>query len=64
MTDEHVRGTITKARGKLEETVGKLTGDRREEATGKVRQVQGDAQESLGDLQDAVRKDRGKPTSS
>lgn len=62
MTNEHTKGAISKARGRIEEAVGKLTGDRREEARGKVRQVQGEAQEGLGDVQDAVRKDRHETT--
>lgn len=63
MTDEHVKGTISRARGKVEETVGKLTGDRHEEAQGKIRQIQGKAQQGLGDVQDAIRRERGKTRS-
>ncbi|HEX5590867.1 MAG TPA: CsbD family protein [Candidatus Limnocylindrales bacterium] len=62
MTKEHAKGAISKARGKIEEAVGELTGDRRVQARGKVRQVQGEAQEGLGDVQDAVHK-AGKETS-
>jgi uncharacterized protein YjbJ (UPF0337 family) len=63
MTDQRTKGTISKAQGKIEEAVGKLTGNRREEAKGKIRQVQGGAQRGLGDAQDAVRKDRGRTPS-
>ena len=55
MTDEHTKGDINKAKGKVEEGIGKLTGDRKEEGKGKAKQVQGSAQQSLGDIQDIVR---------
>lgn len=60
MTNEHAKGTISKVRGRIEETVGKLTGDRKVQARGKVRQVQGEVQEGLGDVQDAMRNTRRK----
>jgi uncharacterized protein YjbJ (UPF0337 family) len=60
MTNQRTKGTISKTQGKIEEVFGKLTGDRREEAKGKIRQVLGDAQRGLGEVQDAVRKDQGK----
>jgi uncharacterized protein YjbJ (UPF0337 family) len=63
MTDEHIKGTISRARGKVEETVGKLTGDRHEEAQGKIRQIKGKAQQGLGDVKDAIRRERSKPRS-
>jgi uncharacterized protein YjbJ (UPF0337 family) len=56
MTDLHAKGAINKAKGQVEEGLGKLTGDRHEEAKGKVKQVQGSAEQSLGDLQDAGRR--------
>ena len=60
MTDEHTKGAISKVRGKLEEGLGKLTGNRKQEVKGRARQVQGAGQEGLGDIQDAVRKPRDK----
>jgi uncharacterized protein YjbJ (UPF0337 family) len=62
MANEHVKGTLSKARGKLEEGLGKLTGNTQEQARGKVRQVQGSAQQGLGDVEDAVRKTNKGPT--
>lgn len=56
MTDQHVKGTINKTVGKVEEAAGKVSGDRKLESRGKVKQVQGVAQEGLGDVQDAIRK--------
>ncbi len=58
MTDEHTKGAISKATGKVEEGLGKLTGNKEQELHGKVKQVQGAGQESLGDIQDAIRGDK------
>lgn len=54
MSDQHTKGTISKARGKLEQGLGKLTGNKQQQVQGIARQVQGDAQGLLGDVQDAV----------
>lgn len=56
MTDLRTKGATNKAKGQVEEGLGKLTGDRREETKGKVKQVQGSAQQSLADIQDASRR--------
>ena len=56
MTDQHTKGAISKAQGKLEEGLGRLTGDKQQRVQGMARQVQGDAQGLLGDVQDAVSK--------
>ena len=56
MTDLHATGATNKAKGQVEEGLGKLTGDRHQEAKGKVKQVQGSAQQGLANAQDAVRK--------
>lgn len=56
MTDQHVKGAISSAKGTVKEGVGKLTGDKKLETKGKVQQVQGKAQNGLGDVQDSVRK--------
>ena len=56
MTDQHVKGAVSTAKGSVKEGVGGLTGDTKLEAKGKVQKVQGKAQDGLGDVQDAVRK--------
>ena len=61
MTDEHTKGAISKAKGTIEQGLGKLTGDKEEQAHGKAKQVQGDAQKGLGDIQDAIRGPKDKP---
>jgi uncharacterized protein YjbJ (UPF0337 family) len=55
MTDEHTKGAISKAKGTIEEGLGKLTHNRNQQAKGKAKQVQGAAQNGLGDIQDTVR---------
>jgi uncharacterized protein YjbJ (UPF0337 family) len=57
MTEQRSRGAVNTVRGRIEQAVGWLTGNRRQEMTGKVHEAQGSAQHGLGDLQDAVRKD-------
>ena len=61
MSDEHVKGTLSKAQGTVEEGLGKVTGSKQEQARGKARQVQGSAQHGLGDIQDAARKSKNRP---
>ena len=55
MADLRAEGATNKAKGQVEEGLGKLTGDRRQEAKGKVKQVEGSAQQSVADIQDAGR---------
>jgi uncharacterized protein YjbJ (UPF0337 family) len=55
MTDEHTKGDINKAKGKVDEGIRKLTGDRKGQIKGKAKQVQGSAQQTLGDIQDIAR---------
>ncbi len=57
MADQHAKGAVSTVKGTVNEGVGKLTGDKKLEAKGKVQKVQGDVQGGLGDVQDAVRKD-------
>jgi uncharacterized protein YjbJ (UPF0337 family) len=61
MTDEHTKGAISKVQGKVEAGLGRLTGNKQQQAKGKARQVKGAAQNGLGDVQDAVRKPKTKP---
>ena len=55
MTDQHTKGAISKAQGTLEAWLGSATGNKQTKLKGQARQVQGAAQEGLGDVQDAVR---------
>ena len=56
MTDLRTRGTVNKAKGKLEEGAGKLVGNPKVQAKGKVHQDEGSAQQALCDAQDSVRR--------
>ena len=55
MTDLHAEGATNKAKGQIEEGLGKLTGNRRQEVKGKVKQAEGSAQQTLADAQDSGR---------
>jgi uncharacterized protein YjbJ (UPF0337 family) len=61
MTDQHVKGILSTTRGKVEEGLGKLSGNKLEQVRGKARQVQGHAQKGLGDVQDAARQTKTRP---
>ena len=56
MSDQYAKGTDDKIEGKVQEEVGKLTGDRSEVAKGKGKQVKGDLRQRLSRIQDAARK--------
>ncbi len=47
---EQAKGTMDQVIGKIKETAGKLTGDRRTEIDGQVQQIKGKAEEKIGDL--------------
>jgi uncharacterized protein YjbJ (UPF0337 family) len=64
MTDQRTKGTINRFRGTLERAVGRLTGSRRTELHGSARQVQGQTQQAMGGIGDAVHKDRTEPPTS
>ncbi len=51
MTDQHVKGAVSSAKGTLNEDVGKLAGDTVLETKGKVQEVLGKTQDRVGDLQ-------------
>ena len=55
MTGMRTKGSINKATGKAEEGLGRLTGDRSQQAKGKVKQIKGSAQQGLGNVQDAAK---------
>jgi uncharacterized protein YjbJ (UPF0337 family) len=54
MVSERTKGTVSQVRGKVEEELGKVTGDRGQQVKGKVRQIQGSAQHGLGNIQGAA----------
>lgn len=52
--DQKTEGTMDKLKGKVQEGVGKVTGDQEEEAKGKGTQAKGSVRHGVGDVQDAL----------
>jgi uncharacterized protein YjbJ (UPF0337 family) len=50
-------GIGKKISGKVKETVGKVTGNKRMEAEGKTEQMAGRTQETYGEARDKIKKD-------
>ena len=56
MDREHVKGAANKVKGAVKDAAGKVTGDRKLQAEGKVDKAKGAAHNVVGDVKDAVRK--------
>lgn len=56
MDKEHIKGAARKAEGQIKEAAGKLTGDRKLEAEGKLKKAEGDVRKVVGDAKDALKK--------
>jgi uncharacterized protein YjbJ (UPF0337 family) len=56
MDREHVKGAADKAKGAIKDAAGKITGDTKLEAEGKIDKAKGSAHNLAGDVKDAVRK--------
>jgi uncharacterized protein YjbJ (UPF0337 family) len=56
MDREHVKGAADKAKGAVKDAAGKITGDTKLEAEGKIDKAKGLAHNAAGDVKDAVRK--------
>lgn len=55
MDREHVRGTADKAKGAIKDAAGKLTGDKKMQAEGKIDKAKGAAHNAVGDVKDAAK---------
>ncbi len=55
MDREHVKGTADKVKGGIEETAGKVTGDKKLESEGKLDKAKGAGHKVVGDIKDAVK---------
>ena len=53
---EHVKGAADKAKGAIKDTAGKVTGDKKLQAEGKIDKAKGSAHNAAGDVKDAIRK--------
>ena len=59
MDKEHVKGAMDKVKGAIKEAAGKLTGDKKLEAEGKLDKMKGEARDVVGDVKDAVKRPSG-----
>jgi uncharacterized protein YjbJ (UPF0337 family) len=55
MDREHVKGAADKAKGAIKDAAGKLMGDKKLQAEGKIDKAKGAAHEFAGDVKDAAR---------
>jgi uncharacterized protein YjbJ (UPF0337 family) len=55
MDREHVEGAADNAKGAIKDAAGKLTGDAKLQAEGKLDKAKGAAHNAAGDVKDAVR---------
>ena len=55
MDKDRIEGSLHQAKGKIKETLGKVTGDAKTEAEGKAEKAAGKVQNTVGGVKDAVR---------
>jgi uncharacterized protein YjbJ (UPF0337 family) len=55
MDKEHIKGAADKAKGTIKDAAGKLTGDKKLQAEGKLDKAKGAAHNVGGDVKDAAR---------
>jgi len=55
MDKEHVKGAADKAKGVIKDAAGKVMGDKKLQAEGKIDKAKGDAHNVAGDVKDAAR---------
>ena len=55
MDKEHIKGAADKVKGAVKDTVGKVTGDTKMQAEGKLEKAKGSARNVVGDVKDAAR---------
>jgi len=55
MDREHIKGTADKAKGAVKDAAGKMTGDRKMQAEGKIDKAKGEAHNMAGDVKDAAK---------
>ena len=56
MDKEQLKGAADKASGAAKEAAGKLAGDKKLEAEGKIQKAKGAARDALGDVKDVARR--------
>ena len=55
MDREHVKGAADKVKGAVKDAAGKMTGDKKLQAEGKIDKAKGEAHKMAGDVKDAAR---------
>ena len=58
MNKEHIKGAADQAKGAIKDAAGKLTGDQKLQAEGKLDKAKGAARKAVGDVKDAIRSDK------
>ncbi|KQT10663.1 CsbD family protein [Ramlibacter sp. Leaf400] len=61
MNEEQVKGKIKEGVGEAQEHLGRVTGNREQEARGHAREQEGKVQKKVGDVEEAVDKVVRKP---
>ncbi len=56
MDKEHLKGEAKKAEGNIKQGVGKLTGNKKLQAEGKLDEAEGEVRKTAGDVKDAFKK--------
>jgi uncharacterized protein YjbJ (UPF0337 family) len=54
MNKDHIEGAFSEAKGTIKEAAGDMTGDARTEASGKIDELTGRAQQAWGDARDTI----------
>jgi uncharacterized protein YjbJ (UPF0337 family) len=55
MDREHVKGAADQIKGSVKDAVGKLTGDEKLQAEGKMDKAKGEIRKGVGDVKDAFK---------
>jgi uncharacterized protein YjbJ (UPF0337 family) len=55
MNKDRIEGSAEQAKGKIKETVGKMTGDSKLQGEGKADQIAGKTQNAVGGIKDAAK---------
>ena len=56
MNKDQVKGTAEKVKGKINEAIGRATGNTKQEVKGDIQQTAGQARKKLGDAKQAIKK--------
>jgi len=56
MNKDQVKGTAEKVKGKVNEAIGRATGDTKQAVKGDIQQAAGQARKNLGDAKETVKK--------